>query len=388
MTDPTLPEPALDVRRVVGCMTGTSLDGLDVSLVEIRGRGRGMKVRYLASHSVGLGGLRDELSRMAQGKASAPIEYLRAARGLGALHAQAVRALCEAALAKGVKPDFVVAHGQTVWHAPDESLSWQLFDPWPIVHEVGVPVCYDLRQADLIAGGQGAPITPMADRYLYPCEDESRLVVNLGGVCNVTYLPCDPAGEIRGFDAGPCNILLDGLARRLFDGLAFDRDGQRAARGRVNLNVYESLARHPFFTAKTRRSTGREDFNDAWLDSLCAELRTRMDAHDTLAGAVEAVARVLANTSDDFAVHRVVLAGGGARNRYLVERITRACKHTRVTLSDALGIPCEARESAAFAVLGALSQDGVPITLPGITGADRPGVAGCWAGMSMGIDDG
>src|SRR5690606_11696110 len=131
---------------------------------------------------------------------------------------------------------------------------------WPVVHRLGVPVCYDLRQADLQSGGQGAPITPIADLVLYRMLPRPSLIVNLGGICNVTRIGSDDPSDIRGGDIGPCNLLLDGLCRRLFD-LPYDRGGALAARGQPVARVIDAIGAHPYFTQGGARSTGREDFH-------------------------------------------------------------------------------------------------------------------------------
>ena len=191
------PDRPDSARFIAGCMTGTSLDGLDVALAEVRGRGVDLEAKLLGTIGRPLDDVRGPLLDLARGAAAPPINYLRAGRRLGELHADAIAALCARDLAHGATLDFVTAHGQTIWHAPDERLSWQLLDPWPIVRRLGVPVCHDLRQADLIAGGQGAPITPVADAILYR-DAGTATIVNLGGICNVTELdPAAPRG-VRG----------------------------------------------------------------------------------------------------------------------------------------------------------------------------------------------
>ena len=151
-------------RHIIGCMTGTSLDGLDVVLAEVVGGGRQITAKYIGMASRHLSELGDELSYFACGNPAEPIRYLRAARLLGNLHADVIGDLLKQH--NDVTIDFVVAHGQTICHAPHEHLSWQLFDPWPIIRRLNVPVLHDLRQADLVAGGQGAPITPRSTSTL------------------------------------------------------------------------------------------------------------------------------------------------------------------------------------------------------------------------------
>ncbi|MEQ9454994.1 MAG: anhydro-N-acetylmuramic acid kinase, partial [Phycisphaeraceae bacterium] len=211
------------VRWCVGCMTGTSLDGLDAALVRVEGVGLSMSAEVVGHHAERLPeGLAETLRSLAEGTAHPAADFLRAGREVGGLYARGVAALLERCGA-GVEVDLVAAHGQTVWHIGEEHLSWQLFDPWPLVREVGVPVVFDLRQADLIAGGQGAPITPIADPILYG-RDRRLAVVNLGGVCNYTVsLPAEGGGfpEVVAGDLCPCNLMLDGLARALL-GRAYD----------------------------------------------------------------------------------------------------------------------------------------------------------------------
>lgn len=367
-------------RFIVGCMTGTSLDGLDAALVEIRGEGLGITARFIAMRSVPLGELREGLRRLASGIPTAAQEYPRAARRLGELHAQVIARLCGEAMPAGAALDFVVAHGQTIWHAPEQHLSWQLLDPWPIVRQLAVPVCCDLRQADLMAGGQGAPITPLSDWVMYrpPVSQAPRLVVNLGGVCNVTQLPAGgEAKDVRGYDVGPCNLLLDGLVRRLLPGRTFDEDGAMAATGTINDVMRVRLHAAPFYRRPQPRTTGREDFSDAWFDQLLAGLPCHRPV-DVLASAVDAIAADIADCAKAMGKDaQIVLAGGGAHNHALVARIGH---HSGVVprLSDDLGIPIAAREAMGFAVLGALSQDGIPITLEQVTGARQPGRAGAW----------
>jgi 1,6-anhydro-N-acetylmuramate kinase len=354
-------------RYIVGCMSGTSLDGLDAVLAEVKGEGLGIRVRFVAMNHAPLGELGHLLRRVAEGAATTPIHYLRAARELGMMHVQAIRPLLE-----GCEVDFVACHGQTVWHAPAEGLSWQLMDPWPIVRELQLPVCYDLRQADLIAGGQGAPMTPITDWIMYRDPKRNRRVANLGGICNVTDLPAGGSIDaVTGCDIGPCNLLIDGIVRHVRPDLRFDVDGALAMAGTPDGMVYERMMEADFFRRPLPRTTGREDFGGSWIDDLMRGLR--LPPHDAAASAVDAVARLIAESVADA---DLILAGGGARNRALVNAIRLRARHARI--SDELGIPAEAREAMAFAVLGALAQDKVSISLPQVTGAINPGRAGAW----------
>jgi len=275
-----------------------------------------------------------------------------------------------------VRLDAVVAHGQTVCHAPSDGLSWQLFDPWPLVRTLKVAVGYDLRQADLIAGGQGAPITPLADWVLFRAAGD--VVVNLGGIANVTRLATTPQA-VRGADVGPANLLLDGLCAALC-GEPFDRGGALARAGTPDGGLIDAVyaAVHERLTDRT---LGREQFGAAWSRQLAQTLGRTHRPEEVLGAAARVVARVAAGHPTLLNAKRWLLAGGGVHNAALREAFEAEAATAGATarLTDAVGVPAEAREAVAFAVLGALSQDGQPATLPGVTGADAPGVAGAWA---------
>ncbi len=364
-------------------MTGTSLDGLDVALVKIIGSGLDMHAELLGHHALSLpDDLRIALMSLAWGEANEPIVYLRAARALGEIHAEGLEQL----LAGGLVPpidqpiDFVTAHGQTIWHAPKDEqgpMSWQLLDPWPIIQRLKVPVCYDLRQADLIAGGQGAPLTPIADWVMY--RDHADVVANLGGVLNVTQLNADPS-QIAGKDLYPCNLLLDGLCKRYFD-QPYDIDGALAKQGHTVPALVDALYEAIRNAIQGHRSLGREQFSPQWFERLMATLGETNAAEDVIHTAARLIATQLGGTFREAGQpkERLVIAGGGEKNQTLVSLI-EAQSYYELYRSDDLGIPCQAREAMGFAVLGALSQDGVPISLPQVTGAKDPGVAGVWVG--------
>ena len=398
-------------RIVAGCMTGTSLDGLDVALVKIIGSGMDMRAELLGHHAMSLpDDLRSALMSLTSGAAHEPIVYMRASRVLGELHADGLEQLlasCSLSLegeGRGEgealsnqdanekhnpsKLDFITAHGQTIWHAPnDESnlpgagagpKSWQLFDPWPIVKRLGVPVCYDLRQADLIAGGQGAPLTPITDWVMY--RQHADVVANLGGVLNTTNLDDDPS-LITGGDIYPCNLLLDGLCKWYFD-QPYDDDGSHAMRGRTTPVLVHAIDEAVRTACAGRQSLGREQFSPGWQDRLVQTIGETDCPEDVIHTAARLIATQLGGTFREAGQpkERLVIAGGGVKNRTLVNLIEEQ-SYYEVSRSDDLGIPCEAREAMAFAVLGALSQDAVPISLPQVTGATNPGVAGVWAGI-------
>ncbi len=360
------------VRRVVGCMTGTSVDGLDVALVEVRGTGLEMVCRVLRLGTRQLGTLQKPLRALADGAAMTAGAIATLAHDFGVLHAEAI-----AEVLAGKRADLVCVHGQTVFHTPP--VSWQLLNPWPIVRRIGARVVYDLRGADLAAGGQGAPITPIADAVLLGSRPELAsgfAVVNLGGFANYTAVPAadgtrlaERLGQIRGGDVCVCNQLLDRIARERL-GVAFDADGARAAAGRVDAAACERLVAM-IRPREKGRSLGTGDESFAWVE----ETRS-LSGDDAAATACEAIGRVLGESLRGFAT--VLLAGGGARNRSLAAAIGRHAGQVR--LIDEFGIAATHREAIEFAVLGALCEDRVAITLPAVTGVEVAPISGAWAG--------
>lgn len=367
-------------RLLFGCMTGTSIDALDACAVAARGHGLAMSVRVLGGVSRPQGSLAEGLRRLAEGGAVTAGEVSRLALAFGELHAEACDELAE----RYGGPELVAVHGQTVFHAPPSS--WQMVNPWPVAERLGCAVVSDLRGADLARGGQGAPITPIADWVMFRSAHERRAVVNLGGFCNITLLGRD-AGlesggpEVGGRDVCACNHLLDGAARAGL-GLDFDPSGENALRGRADPTASDELAALLSAQSGAKRSLGTGDESRAWIEKWAKAL----GGEDLVASAVDALGRVIAGaatkgtTAGGEPVGRVILAGGGAMNRALVAAISRGCEGV-VQTSEALGVGVSLREAAQMAVLGALSRDGVAITLTGVTGVRAPApISGAWIG--------
>ncbi|MHC5067575.1 MAG: anhydro-N-acetylmuramic acid kinase [Planctomycetota bacterium] len=359
-------------RLVVGCMTGTSIDGIDVALVAITGHGRDLRADLLDHAAADFpDDLRRGLLDLAAGAAMVPAAIAQLAGQLGRCHATTI-----ADLLAGRCADLVCAHGQTIYHDPDGAGgSWQLFDPWPVVAGLQVPVIYDLRQADINAGGQGAPITPLADPILY--RQARGQVLNLGGIGNISWWQAEDI--IGGGDVGPCNLLIDGVVGDYFPALTFDCDGAIAAAGRVVEPAADAVSTRIAAAGRGHRSLGREQFGADFRAALRVGPLAGLAAADAVACVTEAVARCLGRTLAQRPDLPAILAGGGARNRHLAARIASHAAGVSVTDSAHHGVPVQVREAMAFAVLGAVSQDGVPITVPAITGAAYPALAGTWA---------
>jgi anhydro-N-acetylmuramic acid kinase len=358
------------VRHAIGCMSGTSLDGLDAVLVRARGAGWSMRVEVLGSSSAELGPAGEDLRALCAGGAMTAREIASAAHDLGERHAALVSSL---AGSFGVEPDLIAAHGQTVFHGAP--VSWQLMQPWALA-SLGCPVVYDLRGADLAMGGEGAPITPAADWVMLRSEARDRVVVNLGGFCNTTVLVAGGGVEmVRGADVCACNHVLDACARAAL-GEAYDAGGATALRGRVDEEAEAALREALGRSTSDRRSLGTGDECTRWVGAWAG----RLAGDDLLATAAAGVGGVIGErvrALRDGA--EVVLAGGGARNAALVRAIEREAGATITT--DALGVGVQEREGAAMAVLGLLAMDGADITLAAVTGRRDGGIRhGAWIG--------
>jgi len=345
-------------------MTGTSLDGVDAALVEIDGTRLGMSAVVRRRATGDLGEAARPLRALASGGACSAAEWSTAAEALG----QACATTAEVC-AGGERVDLLVAHGQTIHHAPPRSV--QLFDPAPLHRRLGAPVVFDLRRADLAAGGQGAPITPLADWILFR-GDRPRAIVNLGGFINLTLLPAadDSRGmdAIRGMDLCPCNHLLNSASRRAL-GEPFDRDGSAARRGRPDeAAIREFVARWaPAAADQAPRSLGSGDEDEPWFELVAR----RVGGDDLCATMTAAVARCLTAALERLGAPEAFIAGGSARNSALMQMLAET---GTIVVNDliAIGVEAEAREAAEMAILGALCVDGVPITLPQVTGVAAP----------------
>lgn len=371
-----------DTRLIVGCMTGTSLDALDVALVEITGRGLDMRVRLVRTLSQSLGALGDRLRRLANQEPMSAREIATIDHEFSELHADTIAETIGDDIA-----DLIAVHGQTILHAPPQT--WQLFDASVVTRRTCVPVVSNLRAADVAAGGQGAPITPMADYILFRDAKERRAVLNLGGFCNHTILPPSGAREdhfkaidgIRAGDVCACNHVLDGLARLLYN-LPFDEGGSQALVGQVDDECFTEFVDLFQGQVSLGRSLGTDDELADGIDRITRK-RGRSAASvktDPRAAILRSACAAVATVALEHVgrADRIVLAGGGVLNKALLGEFQKRSK-SPVNRSDDFSVPAPYREAMAMAVLGALCQERIPITLPQVTKLPGPApVAGSW----------
>jgi anhydro-N-acetylmuramic acid kinase len=376
-------------------MSGTSADGVDVALTRITPRGNAPPaLKLLAHHHAAYPpALRRAVLAAMDAPRTSAAELARLNLRLGEFYAAAVAA---ATRKSRIEPQLIGCHGQTIYHQPQHAsylgaplrCTWQLGEPAPLAERLRIPVVSNFRPADLAAGGQGAPLVPILDFALFRSATQHRVLQNLGGIGNLTVLPraCKSTG-VFAFDTGPANMVLDACAERLYN-KPYDSNGSIASRGSVIVPVVTALLAEPYFLAPPPKTAGREQFGTDYatrLISLCR--RRRATDSDILATAAALTAWSIAQAYRYFVEPHLkptkspvefIVSGGGTRNRALMLLLEDALREFSVTLttSDAHGLPSQAKEAAAFALLAWLTFHGLPGNIPSATGASRSVVLG------------
>jgi anhydro-N-acetylmuramic acid kinase len=373
---------------VAGVMSGTSADGVDVAICRVSQGPDGVpRVKVLGHRGFAYEKkLRAVVLAAASGEKFSASEFARLSVRLGGVYAD-----CVQTTARELKlmPQLVACHGQTIVHEAANGVTWQIGEAAVVAERLRVPVVSDFRPSDMAAGGQGAPLVPMLDFFMFRHATKNRLLLNLGGIANITALPAGcHVDDVMAFDTGPANMVIDALMQRLFQ-KRYDRGGAVAARGRVLDEVVEKLLRGTTFSAPPPKSCGREEFGVAFMERLM-KLCSKAAKEDvvatatalTAASVVAAYCRFCWPHLDQRApaakATELFVAGGGARNRTLMRILSEGFAElgVKVATTEAAGMAVEAKEAAAFALLGWLTWHGLPGNVPNATGASRAVVLG------------
>jgi anhydro-N-acetylmuramic acid kinase len=374
--------------RVIGLMSGTSLDGIDAALVEIDGvTSADLSWKLIEFVSVPYTAEQRKLihDAMVRGDAAALCEIHAL---IGEWFATAALAVCERARVVAVDVDVIGSHGQTVWHRPPSKgargATLQLGDAATIAERTGVPVVSDFRSRDVAAGGEGAPLVAWVDRALFSVQGRRRVLQNIGGMGNLTWLPAREDDQpLLAFDTGPGNALIDAAVEIATRGVqTYDDGGARAARGVPDMELVEDLLMHPFFKQPPPRSTGREVFGRPFVEQLVRSMNlvTEADWDNFIATLTSFTAHSIARSCRDWLRERgfdeMIVTGGGARNRTMMRMIQELLEPVPVLPGDTLGIDADAKEALAFAAFAWAHVHRIAANVPEATGAEGPRVLG------------
>lgn len=382
---------------VAGVMSGTSADGIDVAVVRIvpaKKPSKQMRPRLTLLAHEGFrfpASLRRAVLAAMNAASTSTAELARLNWRLGIAYAEAVKATVEQ---HKLKLDLVGCHGQTLYHQPrgetyagrSLACTWQAGEAQAIAAAVRVPLVSNFRPADMLAGGQGAPLVPLLDYVQFADARRGRVLQNIGGIANLTAIPAGAGPDaVIAFDTGPGNMVIDALALELF-GKPFDRNGAFAARGEVLEPVLRAALRHPYFKLQPPRSAGREQFGREYAAEFLKACRRKSGKpEDALATATALTAETIARSYRRFVLPKMgngavdyIVSGGGARNHTLMAMLARRLEPLGCELaaSEEYGLPAEAKEAAAFALLAWQTWHHLPGNVPAATGAARPAILG------------
>jgi len=372
--------------RVAGIMSGTSLDGIDVAVIEVRGRGWAKRVETLAASSRPYPKqVRQALLEISNAQThTAYISRLNFL--LAELYAEALISCCQEHKIPLSSIELIGSHGQTIFHEGERvrylgrsvASTLQIGDGSVLAERTGIPTVTDFRTADMAAGGKGAPLVPYVDYLLFRHARLGRVALNIGGIANVTAIPPGAGPEsVIAFDTGPGNMVMDGLVSRFTGGRkTFDKDGKLAARGKVNKEVLERLCRDSFYRKVPPKTAGREQYGAEFLKAFGG-----LSMPDAVATATALTAATIGYAIDRFIrprmpVDELIVSGGGARNPLLMAYLASYGRGVSIRTSSEYGIDSDAKEAIAFAILAYETLHKQPSNLPAATGARHPAILG------------
>ncbi|MDZ7318117.1 MAG: anhydro-N-acetylmuramic acid kinase [candidate division KSB1 bacterium] len=380
-----------DEKLVIGLISGTSMDGVDAALVHIHGSGLRTEIAVVGFQTYPYPtALRNRLLQLSQPGAGSVDEICRLNFVVAEYFADAVFELCGATGVSLREVDLIGSHGQTIHHLPHaveyfrkpSRSTLQIGEPAVIANRTGIVTVANFRSADMAQGGEGAPLVPYFDYLMFRSAKLNRVILNIGGIANVTILPADCGrNDVLAFDTGPGNMVIDGLMQQLYQ-RQYDADGAVARTGRIATSLLQQLLAHPYFQQPAPKSTGREDFGAHFMAAILdANKKWRLPAEDLIATATELTAVSIAESLrfSQLALEKVdewIVSGGGSHNQALMAALARHAAHSKIWLTDDFRIPVDAKEAICFAVLANETMSGHSANLPSVTGAKGQAILG------------
>lgn len=372
-------------KLAIGLMSGTSLDGIDVLLASIEGSFKETKTEILAFETVEFSSDIKEKLNNSMDLSLSNVSVLTSLNfELAFLFSEAINKLLIKHNVEKDTIDFIASHGQTIYHIPFNSNNYrastlQLGDGSVIANLTGIKTVYNFRTADMAVGGQGAPLVPYADYCLFSCSNKHRILLNIGGIANITYLKKHGClDEVIAFDTGPGNMIIDAFMNRLFN-QPYDKDGLIARSGQVIKELMDQLKEIDFIYQKPPKSTGRELFGLSFSKHLLQAFKNHRK-EDLIRTVTEFTAWSIGEgcklLNIDFKDVELIASGGGARNKFLLELIEKYTRGIALTTSNDYGIGVDQKEALAFIVLANETLQYKPSNVPSATGAAKPVILG------------
>lgn len=363
-----------ETGRYIGIMSGTSLDGIDVALIEVN-NSRRVPINIIGFESIELP---DTLKQSIIKISHDPVtmrEVQSVSVACAELYADATNLLLKNYDVDPITIKAIGCHGITVWHQPDESprCSTQIIEPNYLAYLTGIDVVTDFRTMDMAAGGQGAPLVPAFHRIMTKSLDDC-IWLNIGGIANISVLT---DSNIFGYDTGPGNTLINHYCQSYF-GRDYDDKGNVARQGQVHQSLLNELLQDAYFSKSAPKSTGKERFNKAWVEKACRDLSLQLSGEDLLCSLTHLSAITISAEINKYNVKQVIVSGGGSYNNFLMSILESYLPNKLIRTSETLGIESQQVEAAAFAWLAYCRINGVSANTPSVTGAESQVVLGGW----------
>jgi len=385
-------KPFKDKLKIIGLMSGTSCDGLDIALIEINGSGCDTKIRFVAGKSVPYTiKQKNAIQRVISSNSIALEEISQFNFYLPNIWSKMIDSFLVENGYKFSQIDLIGSHGQTIWHQPDKtefadktiSSTLQLGDPSVLAQLLGISVVGDFRLADIALGGQGAPLIPYFDWIFFSQLNKNILSVNIGGISNITFIPKNGyINKVKAFDCGPGNMLIDGAIQRLFNQL-FDKNGNTASIGRLSEKLFNFIKSNDnYVELKPPKSTGREYYNKSFLSNILKFAKdNQIEKKDIINTLSNYTAYSIYKNYELFInsyskVDEIIVAGGGIHNKFIMQKLDEYFSSIKVTSISKYDIDVDLKEAIGFAVLANETIKGNPSNMPQVTGAQKPAILG------------